>query len=330
MLLLSREDIQKVFSMKDAILAVEDGFRLFSDNKVCVPLRTVIPAEDTNGTFLFMPAYCAQLGCASMKIINIFPDNRKKGLSTFPAQVLLLDAENGMPVASLDGTYVTQLRTGAASGAALKWLARQDCEKGALIGAGGQARTQLLAMLEARSLKEVAVFDPYEALCREFVEQMNVECAGKNVRITCAASGNAAVQDADVIITVTPSKQPVFDGGLVKPGVTISAVGSYKPDMEEIDPVLVQRAARIYCDSTEAVLAEAGDVIIPLHDGTITMEKFAGDLGQLLNGSIPGRKNDGEILLFETVGIGIQDLITAKRIYDAAQAAAEPVGYQWG
>lgn len=330
MFLLSRADMEKVFSIQDAIQAVEEGFCLFSAGKVSIPQRTVIPSEHEEGTFLFMPAYCGQLGAASLKIVDVFPHNHTCGLPTTPAQVLLMDDQTGIPFALLDGTYVTQLRTGAASGAAIRCLARKDCRKGALIGAGGQAEAQLRAMLAARDLDEVAVFDANKNLCGQFVERLSQTFAGNHVVIRQADSGDEAVSEADVIITVTPSKTPVFHGETVKDGAIISAVGSYKPDMQEIDPKLVERVARIYCDSQEAVLAEAGDIIRPLEQGVLSRSKLFADLGEVLLGQKPGRMNEQEILLFETVGIGIQDLITAHHIYHAARKFEEPIGYEWG
>lgn len=326
MLLLQREEIQQIFSMRDAIAAVEEGFRLFSLGKVTVPIRTVIPSRHEDGTFLFMPAYCADLKRACLKIINIFPHNYAKGLPTSPAQVVLMDGETGLMLALIDGTYLTQLRTGGATGAALKWLAKPVCRKGALIGAGGQAEAQLLAMLEARKLESICVYDVNRELCETFTARMSTICAQRGAVLAQAESGNEAIENADIIVTATPSKIPVFDGRLVKEGATVSAVGSYKPDMEEIDPVLVQRASRVYCDSVEAVLSESGDIIRPLEAGTITREKLAGDLGEVILGQLSGRKDEKEILLFETVGIGIQDLVTADQIYQRAQSSPDLAG----
>lgn len=329
MLLLRREDIQQVFSMKDAIAAVETGFSLFSQGKVSVPLRTVIPSACEDGTFLFMPAYCPELKYACLKIINMFPRNYAKGLPTSPSQVILMDGETGLMLALLDGTYLTQLRTGGATGAALKWLAKPVCRKGALIGAGGQAEAQLLAMLEARELKEISVYDANKLLCGAFAARMGPVCAEQGTVLTQAESGDEAVADADIIVTATPSKSPVFDGRLIKNGAVISAVGSYKPDMEEIDPLLVARAGRVICDSTEAVLSESGDIIRPLEAGTITREKLVGDLGEVILGQIPGRTDEEEIILFETVGIGIQDLITAGQIYQRARSSPDLTSCVW-
>ncbi|MTK10807.1 MAG: ornithine cyclodeaminase family protein [Clostridiaceae bacterium] len=327
MLLLSREDIKKVFSMKDAIEADKDAFRIFTEGKSVVPLRTQIPAPKHDGTFLFMPAYVSDIDCASLKIINIFPKNIDKGIISAPAQVLLVDGTNGFVNAILDGTYVTQLRTGAASGAAFDILARKDAKKGALIGTGGQAATQLEAMIVARDLEEVKVYDLNFERTKAFAARMQEELKKYGTKIVAAESSDEAIEDADLIITVTPSSKPVFDGSKVKKGATVSCVGSYQHHMQEMDPVILTRASKIYFDSEEAVLSEAGDILIPLENGTITKDDFTGDLGEVILGNVVGRENDDEIIVFKTVGIGTQDLITAKYIYDKAKE--QGIGTKW-
>lgn len=327
MLLLTREDIKKVFSMKDAIEADKEAFRLIVEEKCDAPLRTKIQAPKYDGCFLFMPAYVEDMDTASLKIINIFPKNIDNGIPSSPAQVLLIDGTTGMVTAVMDGTYVTQMRTGAASGAAFDLLGRKDARIGALIGTGGQAAAQLEAMLVARELAEVRVFDVnYERTCA-FAEQMQKELSSYGTKITAARSSDEAIDNADLLITVTPSSKPVFDGNKVKKGATVSCVGAYQHHMQEMDPVILTRASKIYFDSEEAVLSESGDILIPLEQGIITKEDFTGDLGQVIKGELPGRENDDEIIVFETVGVATQDLMAARRIYD--QAVAAGVGTNW-
>lgn len=328
MLLLSKEDIKSVFSMKDAIEADKDAFRIFTEGKSEVPLRTVIPAPKHEGSFLFMPAYVPDLDTASIKIVNIFPKNIDKGIPSAPAQVLLVDGTNGIIIAILDGTYVTQLRTGAASGAAFDLLARKDAKKGALIGTGGQAAAQLEAMMTARKLEIVKVYDMNIERTKEFAARMQEELKAYGTKVAAAESSDEAIEDADLIVTVTPSSKPVFDGSKVKKGATVSCVGSYQHHMQEMDPVILTRASKIYFDSEEAVLSEAGDILIPLEEGTITKDDFTGDIGELVLGLVPGRENDEEIIVFKTVGIGTQDLVTAKYIYD--KAVEQGIGTIWG
>lgn len=327
MLLLSKEDIKKVFTMKDAVAADKEAFTLFSQGKSEVPLRTNIQAPKHEGAFLFMPAYVEDLECASLKVVNVFPKNIDKGIPSAPAQVLLIDGTTGVIVSVLDGTYITQLRTGAASGVAFDVLARKDAKKGALIGTGGQAATQLEAMMTVRDLEEIKVYDINAERKEAFVKEMTKELASYETKIVAAKSSDEAVEDADLVVTVTPASKPVFDGNKVKEGATVSCVGSYQPNMQEMSPAILTRASKIYFDSQDAVLSEAGDILIPLADGIITKEDFTGDIGEVLQGKVVGRENDKEIIVFKTVGIGTQDLVTAKSVYD--KAVEQGVGTTW-
>ena len=147
------------------------------------------------------------------------------------------------------------------------------------------------------------------------------------VRIVPAATSDEAIEDADLIITSTSSVTPVFDGTKVKKGATVSCIGSYQHHMQEMDPVILTRASKIYFDSEDAVLSEAGDILIPLEDGTVTREDFTGDIGNVVKGELAGRENDDEIIVFKSVGVAAQDLVTAKVIYDRAVAAG--AGMEW-
>ncbi|MBN9645888.1 ornithine cyclodeaminase family protein [Terrisporobacter glycolicus] len=327
MLLLSRKDIKKVFTMKDAIETNKECFKLFSEGKSEVPLRTTIQAPNHNGVFLFMPSYVEELDAAGLKVVNIFPENVKENLPTAPAQVLLIDGKTGIVTAILDGTYVTQLRTGASSGAAFDLFAIKNAKIGALIGTGGQAATQLEAMMVARQLDEVRIFDLDEKRRQAFVNEMQEELKCYNTKIVEATSSDNAIENADIIVTVTPSTKPVFDGTKVKKGATVSCVGAYQHHMQEMDPAILPRASKIYFDSEEAVLSEAGDILIPLEQGIITKDDFTGDIGDVLLGKVIGRENDEEIIVYENVGIGVLDLITARAIY--LKAVEAEVGTNW-
>lgn len=327
MLLLSREDIKKVFTMKDAIETNKECFKIFSEGKSEVPLRTTIQAPNHNGVFLFMPSYVEELDVAGLKVVNIFPENAKENLPTAPAQVLLIDGKTGIVSSILDGTYVTQLRTGASSGAAFDLFAVKDAKIGALIGTGGQAATQLEAMMVVRELDEVRVFDLDPNRRQAFVNRMQEELKCYNTKIVEAVSSDDAIENADIIVTVTPSSKPVFDGTKVKKGATVSCVGSYQHHMQEMDPAILPRASKIYFDSEEAVLSESGDILIPLEEGIITKDDFTGDIGDVLLGKVVGRENDDEIIVYENVGIGVLDLMTARAIY--LKAIEAEVGTNW-
>lgn len=311
---LSKVDIEKTVTMKDAIEAVKKAFSMMERGLIETPLRTAIRTD--KGSLLFMPAYSSELGFAVLKNVNVYPDNADRGLQTTPGEIMLIDAENGYMKAMLDGTYVTQLRTGAASGAAFDILAKKECIKGALIGTGGQAEAQLDAMLAARNLKEVSVYSLNHERCLSFVERMRAKYESEDITFVCAETSEDCVRDADLIITVTTSETPVFDGSLVKKGTTVSCVGTYEPEKHEIDPELIKRADKIYCDNVTAVLSESGDLLIPIREGVLTEEDISGGLGEVINGDISGRESDDEIIVFETVGVAAQDLVTSAMIYE--------------
>ncbi len=309
----SREDIEKNICMADVIEAVKQAFSMMEKGQINTPLRTIIPVR--NGSLLFMPAYSAALGMAVLKNVNVFPGNAAMGRYTTPAEIMLIDAETGYALAMMDGTYITQLRTGAATGAAFDILAGKNCQKGALIGTGGQAEAQLDAMITAGKVKEVSIYSLHPDKCKAFTEKARAKYSGQDIFFSCAESSAECIKDADLIITVTTSDTPVFDGTLVKKGATVSCVGAFEPNKQEIDSTLIARADKIICDSKEAVLSESGDLLIPIRQGVITEEDICGGLGEVINGSLPGRENEEEIIVFETVGIASQDLVTSVMIY---------------
>lgn len=325
MILLNKDQIKSVFSMKDAIEADKECYKLFNEGKFDVPLRAVI--NGSHGNFLFMPAYSEEMGAAGLKIVNIMPENSKKGLPASIGQVLLIDGETGIVKALMDGTYVTALRTGAASGAAFDLFGRKDAAIGAIIGTGSQAMCQLEAMLTARPLQEVRIAARNFEKTKAFVEKAKEEFASFDTRIIACENTNAAVDGADLVTLVTVSPTPVCSAEFFKPGCTISAVGAYTYDMQELDPAVFDKCSKIYFDSVEAVLSESGDILRPLDAGTLTKEQFTGDIGEFILGRIPGRENDDEIIVFENVGMGALDLVAADKIYTRAVKAG--AGLKW-
>ncbi|MFV3011392.1 ornithine cyclodeaminase family protein [Clostridium botulinum] len=318
MLILTAEDIKKVFTMKDAIEADKEAFRLYSTNKAEVPLRTNINIPKYNGTSLFMPGYIEELDTAGIKIVSVFPENVKLGKPAVPAQMILLDGKTGEVSAIMDGTYLTQLRTGASAGAATDILAKEDSKIGALIGTGGQALCQLEALLAARNLEIVKVYSRNLENVKAFVEEAKEKLGNYGTEIIGVNSSDEAIETADVITVVTTATSPVFDGKKVKKGAHINGVGSYMKHMQEIDEYTISRADKIYLDSKDAVLSEAGDFIIPLQKGIITEDTITGELGQVISKTIEGRKSESEITLFKSVGIAVQDVVTAYKIYEKA------------
>ncbi len=317
-LVLTREDIKRVFSMKDAIDAAKEALVIYSEGKSEVPLRIKLDIPKHDGQSLFMPAYIEDLDAVGIKIISIFPRNSQLGKPSAPAQMALLDGRTGEVIAIINGTYLTQLRTGAVQGAATEVLARKDAKIAALIGTGGQAATQLEAMLCVRDLKEVRVVGRDFEKTKAFAREMQRQLAVYNAYIIPVERSEQAVDGADIITTVTTSRVPTFDGELVKEGAHVNGIGTYTPDARELDEAIIKRADGIFFDTKEGVLAEAGDFIIPMQRGIISEKDFDGELGQVIIGEIPGRKSDSDITLFKCVGMAILDLVAAHRVYEKA------------
>ena len=305
MLVLSREEIRSVFTMRDAIEADKEAFVLHSQGRTQVPLRAGVDAPE--GTCLFMPAFVGGIDRPGIKIVSVFPGNAARGKPVIPALVALLDGATGEVEALLDGTVLTQMRTAAIAGAATELLAQPEVSVGALFGTGGQAEAQLEALLTARPLTEVRVYD--------------IDPERHGARLVAAVSPEAALEGARVVTAVTTSSRPVFPGARVEPGTHVNGVGSYTPKMQELDEALLVRADRVFVDNREAVLAEAGDLLVPMAQGCFGEERIAGELGQLILGQVTGRTDPGQITVMKTVGFAALDVVTGHRILEKARAA---------
>lgn len=318
-LVLNQEDMKKVISMEEAIEADKDALKLYSLGKTEIPLRVNIDVPKHKGQSLYMPGYVADANALGVKIISVYPKNIDKGLESVPATMILKNSNTGEVCSIMDGTYLTRIRTGAVSGAATELLARKDSKVFALLGTGGQAETQLEAVLTVRPIEIVKVFSRNIERAKNFASRMTGIYGERfGVEITAVTSADEAIEDADIITAVTTSKTPVFDGRLVKRGCHINGVGSYTPDMQELDEFIITHADKVYVDTLDGVLNEAGDIIIPIKKGVFSQEKISGELGEVIAGKVPGRVNDDEITIFKTTGSAVLDLVTAQRIYEEA------------
>lgn len=312
MLILNAEDVRRALPMDQAIRAMKDAYRSLSDGTAVVPLRTRIAIPNGEALSLFMPAFVSsQEGNAlAVKVVSLFPTNPPRGLAYIQAAVLVFDAETGQAIALLEGSTLTAIRTGAASGAAIDLLAREESKVVAVFGAGAQGRTQLEAACTARRINTAYIFDSNSEKAKSFAEEMKHKHAVPN-DIRVASSAKEAIENADVICTATTSLKPIFDDRDVKAGTHISAVGSYTPDMQEV-PAETLRRARIFVDSRSASLEEAGDLIQPLRAGLFDESRICGELGELVSGKILGRQSADEITYFKSVGIAVQDAMAAQ------------------
>lgn len=314
---LSKSDVQRALPMRECIEVMKAAFAQLSAGQATVPLRTQLPVPAHQGVTLFMPAYLAQSGDLGAKVVSVFPRNPGRGLPTIHAVVIVVDGETGVPVALMDGTYLTALRTGAASGAATDLLARREAQVAAIFGAGTQGRTQLEAVCAVRPITRALVFDRNPAQATQYVDELRARGAPFPADMRVAASPEEAVRQADVICTATTSTTPVFDGRQLRPGTHINAVGAYTPQMQEVDAETIRRA-KVVIDSHQASLAEAGDLIIPLRQGLIAQSHIHAELGEIVAGLKPGRERYDEITYFKSVGVAVQDVAAARRVLDRA------------
>lgn len=315
--ILNGQEVREALPMAEAIEGMKEAYQQLSAGKAAVPLRTRIEVPKTDGISLFMPALLHDSEDLALKVVSVFPGNLERGLPTIHAVVIVLDAQTGTPIALLEGGALTAVRTGAASGAATDVLARSDAHIVAIFGSGVQARTQLEAVCTVRQIDRAWVFSLDGQGARTFVGEM----AGrgpipKDVRL--ADSPAEAIAEAEVICTATTSRTPVFEDQQLRPGTHINAIGSYTPEMQEIPSETIARSL-VVVDSREAVLAETGDLVIPMNEGLISEAHIHAELGEIIGGAATGRMSPGQITLFKSVGIAVQDAMAAGRALRKAE-----------
>ncbi len=317
MRLLTRSDVERAIPMRDAIEIVKRAFVELSTGSANIPLRVAVRQEKHDGVTLFMPGYLSDSESLAVKVVSVHNRNPERHLPLIHAIVVVIDPVTGRPVAAMEGGYLTAIRTGAASGVATDLLARRDAEVAAIIGAGVQARTQILAVAAVRPINRFLIYardcEKVKALIAEMQPQI-----GSSVELLAVESPSQAVREARVVCAATTSSTPVFNGEDLQPGAHVNGVGSYKPEMQEIDSATLKRAAKIVVDSREAALAEAGDLIVAIERGEIRLEDVYGEIGEIAAGLKAGRESDDEITYFKSVGNAAQDAAVAQAIYQQA------------
>ena len=317
MLLLSRDDAIKLIEMPDCIKVVEKAFvELASGTAVLPPRINITPPE---GLCLYMPAYLKEMGALACKVVTVYKNNpTEHDIPTTIGKVLLQDPETGDVICIMDGGYLTAARTGAVSGVATKYLAREDRgQKAGIFGVGVQARAQLWAMTVVRDIVKAYVYDVVDEAVTKFIEEMSTKLSLEVVR---ANSPDHLLDEADIICTATSSPTPIFDGNKVRKGTHINAIGSHTPNARELDTAIIKRS-KIIADSYQACLSEAGDIMIPIQEGAIDKSHMHAELGEIVIGKKPSRADDKEITLFKSNGLAIQDAAVAKLVYDKAVRA---------
>lgn len=317
MLILNRSDVRSVASMEDAIALMKTAFRELTDGRAISPLRLPIEVDAATRT-LFMPASVPGADALGLKVVSVFGRNPDRGLPTINAVVTLIDRETGVPLATLDGGYITSLRTGAVSGAATDLMARPDAKVLVVIGAGVQGVTQAAAVAAVRDIERIIVVGRRQAGLDWYKATIDRDWPALSDRIKLTTDVAGSVRQADVICTATSSSTPVFDDADVQDGTHINAVGAFTHEMQEVPSATVARA-RVVVDNFEAAYAEAGDLVVPVNEGLVTASHYRRELGHIVAGSESGRESDSEITFFKSVGNAVQDLVVARMAVDRAR-----------
>lgn len=311
--ILSQVDIQACISMPVTIGLMHQAFCALSTRNADVPIRAHLHLTAHQGEMLCMPVYLPEIAKSGLKLVGVQPSNPARGLPMIQAAVLLMNAETGQLQALMDGTFITALRTGAGIGLATDLLARPDAKIAALFGTGAQAFHQLEAICAVRKFERIWIYNRTPANAQAFIAR-HQDTFDAELLWT---DDLTQLKEVDVICTATTSLTPLFDRSVLKAGVHINGVGSYRPDMAEIAPDIVT-AAQVVVDQTKACLHEAGDIIQAIEAGIFTATQLYGELGEIAAGLKAGRTDPDTITFFKSVGNAAQDLIVAHYIYEQA------------
>ena len=295
-MILDERAVHDLLSMEELIPAMAKAMADLSSGKVVQPGRVMLPVADHQGFLGLMPAYGGALGA---KLVAFFPNNQ--GIPSHHAVILLFRPETGEPLVTMDGRLITEMRTAAVSAVATRLLARPEASVLAILGSGVQARSHLQAMRLVRTIRDVRVWSP-----------RNAPAFAKEFGVRAVATAEEAVRGADLVVVATSSQTPVLSGAWLAPGTHINAVGAPRPTWRELDDEAL-RKARLYVEQREAATAESGDVIFS--------GKIFAEIGEVVAGSKPGRQSPEEITLYKSVGVAVQDVVSADLVYKKALAA---------
>jgi ornithine cyclodeaminase/alanine dehydrogenase-like protein (mu-crystallin family) len=311
--LLRAGDVAALLSMDELIEAMDQALRQFSTAGVEQPVRTVVPVGDQN-VFAVMPGFVKSTGVVGAKLVSVFGTNAAMDLPTHLATVLLFSPNTGALVAVMDGRVITELRTAAVSAVSARALARDEAQTLAIIGSGAQARSHLEAMERVFELKEIRVWSPTTDHMLAFITEME---STTETRIVGSNAAEQAVHRADLIVLATSSPTAVIQNEWVASGAHVISVGACRPNQRELDPALIRRG-RLFVDSRASALVESGDVVMGIKEGHFAASHIAGELGEVLAGKIEGRRGPGDITIFKSLGLAVEDLVAADLAYRKA------------
>jgi len=306
-LVLTERDVEALIDPETVIDAVEEAFREYAVGNARMPAKIYLDLPEYGGDFRAMPAFLS--GYAGIKWVNVHPRNAEKGIRTVMATIVLNDPATGEPLAYMDGTVITNYRTGAAAAVASKYLAQKESKSLGLVGLGEQAKTQLVCISQVFDLEEVRLYDIDPAAVDRFVAEFP-----DHRTVKCTLEEAVA---ADIVSTTTPVRSPIVKEEWIGEGTHINAMGADAAGKEELDPrLLVKDGVRVIVDDMEQAL-HSGEVNVPVHEGSLTKDRIYGTLSDIVAGKLAGREGR-EITIFDSTGLALQDISTAKALYETA------------
>jgi len=313
-LVLTGSEVMQMLDMDLALAATQEAFRAYGEGRVNMPPKAYLTLAQGDFRAMYGEIFLPGDHICGLKWVNVHPGNPARGLLTVMAKIILNDPDTGLEFADLDGTHITDYRTGAAGGIAVKYLARPDATRMGLIGAGAQARTQVAAIFKVRAIREIVVFDRHRKHSRALAAEL---LATYGVSARAAGEVAEAVTGRDIVVTTTPSRTPVVKREWVSPGTHINAIGADAAGKQELDPAILTTAKVVVDDWAQA--SHSGEINVPLAQGELTPEHIYGSLGDIVAGKKPGRVAPEEITVFDSTGLIIQDLALGLAVYQRAK-----------
>ena len=325
-LILTQPEVRRLLPMRACMDLMAEALRSLGRGEGINPLRSAMRLPEERGILGLMSGMSGSPPALGLKVVTVFPGNHGTPYDAHQGLVVLFDTQYGLPTAILDASEVTAIRTAAVSGVATELLAREDATELAILGSGVQARTHLEAMMEARPFRRARVYSPTEANRRAFAER---ESERHGIAVEAVASAEDAARDADVICTVTSAREPVLKGVWIAPGTHVNAAGSSVKFTRELDTEAVVRS-RLFVDRRESTVNEAGDFLFPKDEGAIDDAHIVGEIGEILLAEVAGRESAEEITLFKSLGLAVEDLVSAHYVLERARAEGVGVSVPLG
>ena len=325
-LFLNERDVHALFQMPAAVPLMREALSTLAKGDAVLPLRNMVRLPDGHGILGLMPGYLGAPQAFGLKVVTVMPGNHGTGYESHQGVVMLFGVEHGEPLAVIDASSITEIRTAAVSGAVTDALAKRDAGDLALLGSGAQARSHLAAMAAVRKLARVRVWSRTRANAERFAREQG---ARHGVRIEVCDDAAGAVRDADLVCTTTAASTPVLEGRWLAPGAHVNAVGACFANSRELDTEAVKRA-RFFTDRRESCLAEAGDFRIARDEGAIADSHLLGEVGEVFLGRVPGRVSPGDVTVFESLGLAVEDLASAHHLLRRARETGAGQWLEWG